>query len=111
VANKVVVTVFAMMVAASGSAFAKGDVAAGKSKSAACASCHGVTGVSSIGAYPNLAGQGYTYLVNQLKAFRDGKRKDPLMAPMAKPLSDQDIDNLAAFFSAQTGAQDSKPAK
>jgi cytochrome c553 len=39
------------------------------------------------------------YLVAQMKAFRDGKRKDPMMSPMAAPLSDADIDNLAAYYS------------
>jgi cytochrome c553 len=49
--------------------------------------------------WPNLAGQKEGYLVKQLKAFRDGVRTDPMMSPMAKPLTDDDIENLAAYFS------------
>jgi cytochrome c553 len=49
--------------------------------------------------WPNLAGQKEGYLVKQIKAFRDGVRSDPMMSPMAKPLTDADIDNLAAYFS------------
>ncbi len=83
---------------ASGSVFA-GDAAAGKARSAVCAACHGGNGVSSNNMWPNLAGQKEGYLVLQLKAFRDGQRKNALMAPMAAGLSDKDIDNLAAYFS------------
>jgi cytochrome c553 len=75
-----------------------GDAAAGKAKSAVCAGCHGANGVSAAPIYPNLAGQKEAYLVAQLKAFRDGTRANAIMAPMAKPLSDADIDNLAAYY-------------
>ncbi len=78
---------------------AAGDAAAGKAKAAVCAGCHGAKGVSANPMWPNLAGQKDAYLVKQLKAFREGKRQDPMMSPMAKPLSDADIDNLAAYFS------------
>ncbi len=78
---------------------AGGDAAAGKEKSLICAGCHGATGVSPLGLWPNLAGQKEAYLVKQLKAFRDGSRKEPSMEPMAKPLTDDDIANLAAHFS------------
>jgi len=78
---------------------AAGDAAAGKARAAACASCHGANGISANPLWPNLAGQKDAYIVKQLKAFRDGVRSDPMMSPMAKPLSDADIDNLAAYFS------------
>ncbi|MFP5505168.1 MAG: c-type cytochrome [Gammaproteobacteria bacterium] len=87
-----------LAVAASGAAMA-GDAAAGKAKSATCAGCHGAAGVSNNPLWPNLAGQKDAYLVKQMKAFRDGTRADPMMAPMAKPLSDEDIANLAAYYS------------
>lgn len=86
-------------VLASGTALAAGDAAAGKAKSATCAGCHGAEGISANPLWPNLAGQKDAYIVKQLKAFRDGTRTDPMMAPMAKPLSDDDINNLAAYFS------------
>lgn len=76
-----------------------GDAAAGKAKSATCAACHGPNGISPNDMWPNLAGQKAGYLTAQMKAFRDGKRSDPMMAPMAAPLSDADIANLAAYYS------------
>ncbi len=82
-----------------GSAMAAGDAAAGKVKAAVCAACHGVNGIGMQPLWPNLAGQKAEYIVKQLKAFKAGTRKDPLMSPQAAPLSDQDMENLAAYFS------------
>ncbi len=76
-----------------------GDAAAGKAKAATCGACHGQNGISPNDLWPNLAGQKQSYLVKQIKAFRDGQRADPMMAPMAAALSDADIDDLAAFYS------------
>jgi len=78
---------------------AQGDAAAGEEKSALCAACHGADGNSPNDLWPNLTGQKFGYLVKQMKAFRDGSRSDPLMSPMAAPLTDADIDNLAAYYS------------
>lgn len=77
---------------------AGGDINAGKAKAAACAACHGAEGISANPVWPNLAGQKEVYLVKQMKAFKDGSRKDPMMGPMAMPLSDADMANLAAYF-------------
>jgi cytochrome c553 len=76
-----------------------GDAAAGKAKSAICAACHGAEGISAIPNYPNLACQKEKYLVKAIHDFKSGARKEPLMAPMVAPLSDTDIENLAAHFS------------
>jgi cytochrome c553 len=76
-----------------------GDAAAGKSRAAACGACHGAAGISANDMWPNLAGQKETYLAKQMKAFRDGARKDPMMGPMAAGLSDDDVANLAAYYS------------
>ncbi len=76
-----------------------GDAAAGKAKSAICMACHGAAGMSPNDIWPNLAGQKEGYLVKQIKAFRDGVRVDPMMAPMVSSLSDEDVDNLAAYYS------------
>ncbi len=76
-----------------------GDAAAGKTKAATCAGCHGAKGISAIPTYPNLAGQKEAYLVKQMKAFKDGTRKEPTMNAMAAPLSDADIANIAAYYS------------
>jgi cytochrome c553 len=80
-------------------AVAQGDADAGKAKSAVCAGCHGSTGISAIGMYPNLAGQNEAYTVSQLKAFKNGTRMAPMMASMAAGLSEQDMEDLAAYFS------------
>ncbi len=88
-----------MVLLASSASFAAGDAGKGKSKAAMCAACHGAAGVSANNLWPNLAGQKEGYLAKQMKAFRDGKRKDPMMSGMAKPLSDDDIANLSAYFS------------
>lgn len=74
------------------------DAAAGKAKSATCAGCHGAAGISAVPTYPNLAGQKEAYTIKQLKAFKDGTRKDPTMNAMSKPLSDADMANIAAYF-------------
>lgn len=98
--------VFLVLAVPSGAAFAAGDAAAGdavagKTKAAVCAACHGATGRSTNDTWPNLAGQKLPYLVKQIKAFRDGTRTNPLMTPMAKTLSDADIEDVAAWFSSQ----------
>lgn len=74
------------------------DAAAGKAKAATCVACHGPEGVSVNPMWPNLAGQKEAYLAKQMKDFRDGRRNDPVMGPMAKGLSDEDIANLAAYY-------------
>jgi cytochrome c553 len=75
-----------------------GDAAAGKAKTGMCAACHGAAGISAVPMYPNLAGQKEAYIAKQLKDFKAGKRKDPVMAPMAMALSDEDIANIAAYY-------------
>lgn len=67
-----------------------------------CVACHGDNGVSTNAEWPSLAGQKKTYLVDQLTAFRDGDRSNPLMAPMIANLSDADIQALAGYYSMQT---------
>ncbi len=86
-------------------AFAVGDAAAGKAASATCAGCHGADGNSANPEWPKLAGQGAPYLIKELHNFKEGKRKNATMAPMAMGLSDLDMENLAAYFSSQTMSQ------
>ena len=80
-----------------------GDPEAGKAKSAVCAGCHGVDGVSPSPAFPNIAGQYADYLEHVLKEYRSGVRPNPVMAGMSASLSDDDIADLAAYFSQQSG--------
>jgi len=95
-----VIRTLAILASASMSvAVSAGDIQAGKAKAGVCASCHGSEGISANALWPNLAGQQEQYLAKQLRAFRDGTRSDPLMSPMAKELSEADIDDLAAYYS------------
>lgn len=96
--RQILTVISALTLAASANVAFAGDVAAGKAKAATCAGCHGATGISSVPTYPNLAGQKAAYTVKQLKAFKDGSRKDPTMNAMSAPLSDADMANLAAFY-------------
>ncbi|MGF1687986.1 cytochrome c [Photobacterium japonica] len=83
-------------------AMAAGDPAAGKAKSAICAACHGAEGIAAIPSYPNLKGQNAQYLTSALKAYQNKERTGAMaqvMQPMAGMLNDQDIANLAAYYS------------
>jgi cytochrome c553 len=94
--------VFLLMVAAALSAGAThaAEPVVGRTKAdAACAVCHGPTGMSMMPNTPNLAGQPAGYLVEQLKNYRSGKRPHEVMAVIAKPLTDAEIENLAAWYS------------
>ena len=76
------------------------DVAEGRAKAdAACALCHGPNGVASMPGAPNLAGQQAIYLSEQLKNYRSGKRHHEVMSYIAKPLTDAEITQLAAWYS------------
>jgi len=78
-----------------------GDAKAGGAKAeSVCAVCHGVDGLSKIPEAPNLAGQNENYLVEQLTAFKSGERKNEMMSIVSQNLSDDDIANLAAYYSA-----------
>ena len=101
---KTLIAVVASM-ALTGVSIAAGNADAGKTKSASCAACHGADGNSANPAWPKLAGQGASYIVKQLADFKDKKRNDPLMSSQAVALSSQDMDDLAAYFSSQTGSQ------
>ena len=77
------------------------DITAGEQKAANCMGCHGPKGKSSSVQWPNLAAQQSTYIVSQLNAFKTGTRNNPMMQSMAANLSDDDINNLAAYYSSQ----------
>jgi cytochrome c553 len=77
------------------------DIDAGRAKAQVCAACHGADGNSAAGTYPNLAGQTWRYLYLQLKDFKEGRRKDPVMSGMAAPLSREDMIDIANFYAAQ----------
>lgn len=82
-------------------AAAEGSADAGKAKSMTCAGCHGVDGNSVNPEWPSLAGQHASYIARQLAAFKDGTRSNPLMSAQAMMLSEQDMQDLGAYFAAQ----------
>jgi cytochrome c553 len=102
----------AMLAAGAVPALAAGSAAAGKTKSATCAGCHGPDGNSLVPTFPRLAGLSAAYIAKQLADFKDPKsgRTDPTMGAMAAPLSPQDIADLAAYFSSQKPAAGSASA-
>lgn len=86
---------------------AKGNPADGKEKAKTCEACHGLAGDKVVDqSYPLLAGQYADYLEQALHDYRSGARINPIMAGMASPLSNQDIEDLAAWFASQKGLVD-----
>ncbi|MCK0163505.1 c-type cytochrome [Marinobacter sp. S6332] len=98
----VVAGLFALGASVPAVSSAAGDVAAGKAKAAVCAACHGQNGIAQIPMYANLAGQHEQYLVSALKAYKNKQRNGGqavIMQGQAAALSDEDIANLAAYYS------------
>lgn len=91
-----------VVLGAVGTVQAAGDAAAGQTKAATCAGCHGADGNSFVPTFPKLAGQHDSYTAKQLADFKSGARKDPIMTGMAAPLSEQDMADLGAYFANQT---------
>jgi len=98
--NKLIVSLITLMLFCVDS-IAVGNIEAGKGKSATCAACHGPDGNSSNPTWPNIAGQHAGYIAKQLHDFRSGTRKNDQMSPMAMGLSDEDIEDLSAYYAAQ----------
>jgi YVTN family beta-propeller protein len=108
--RKAVVTLLALLalppmgaLAAEGIA-PKGDAAAGRSDAGQCAACHGFTGASTSPDWPSLGGQKYAYLLQQLRAFQTGARRNPVMTPIARQLSARQTRDVVAWFSSQKPA-------
>ncbi|MDH4023273.1 MAG: cytochrome c4 [Gammaproteobacteria bacterium] len=87
-----------------GSSLAAGSPEAGQAKAATCAACHGMDGNSQNPEWPSIAGQHENYIIKSLKSFKSGERQNVLMSGMAMPLSDEDMADLAAYFSSQKRA-------
>jgi cytochrome c553 len=101
--NKTLFILAAATLGFSLSVHAEGDYEAGKAKSTTCAACHGFDGNSTVPTFPRLAGQHQDYLYHSLKAYKSGKRKNPIMAGQVQALSDTDMQDLATYFSQQKG--------
>jgi cytochrome c553 len=99
--NWFVITLCLLITFIVGVSSAAGNVQAGKEKSAVCAPCHGPDGNATNPEWPKLAGQHAGYLVKQLTYFKDGERVNETMKGIASNLSEQDREDLAAYFSSQ----------
>ncbi len=91
-------------------ALAGGDPDAGRTKAQACASCHGADGNATNPQFPRLAGQYESYLLHALRQYKSNARKNPIMNGMVANLSEQDLKDLAAWFSSQKGLHDTPAA-
>lgn len=97
--KRTLVIILTVMVFGAAVSATAADIEAGKARATLCAACHGPDGISMNDLWPNLRGQKQGYLIKQIKAYRDGERQDPTMLPMVKPLTDEDIENIAAYYS------------
>ena len=77
------------------------NIEAGKKKAEACAACHGADGNAVATMFPTLAGQNARYLYLQLKDYKEGRRQNPMMSPMAANLAKEDMQDLAVYFASQ----------
>jgi cytochrome c553 len=107
---RVTLTALSMLVAISFGVHAQ-DIEAGKKKAEACVACHGANGNSPSGAFPTIAGQNARYIYLQLRDYKEGRRKNPMMSPIAAGLEKQDMHDLAAYFASQKQARTSFKAE
>jgi len=82
-------------------ACSNGDAGSGQARAVTCQACHGGNGMHTTSNTPRLAGQSQQYIAKQLRDFRDGRRSNPTMEPLAKSLNNDQIDDLAAYFESQ----------
>lgn len=82
---------------------AGGNAAEGKNKSTTCSACHGEIGIATQSIYPNLAGQHQNYLEKALHDYRDGSRNNAVMSSFAANLTDEDIEDISAWYASQKG--------
>lgn len=85
---------------------AEGYPEAGREKAKQCEACHGTDGKAVEPSYPNLAGQHESYLIKALSDYRSGARENAIMQSFAAKLSNQDIEDLAAWYASQEGLKD-----
>ena len=103
----IIILATVLLASFSSSIIAAGDAEAGQTKSATCMGCHGLAGNSAIATFPKLAGQGEAYLLKQLQNFKSGERNNAIMAGVASLLSEQDMMDIAAYYSIQTISENS----
>jgi len=106
----VIIFVSIVLVTLSANSLASGDAEAGQTKSATCMGCHGLAGNSTMPNFPKLAGQGEGYILKQLQEFKSGARNNAIMAGVVAILSEQDMMDIAAYYSTQTISENSAKA-
>ena len=105
--NKMVLSALFISIFSPGSAFATGDVQAGKIKAYTCTGCHGIPGYNNVYPtynVPKIGGQNYAYLVAALKAYQNGERDHATMELQALSLNDGDIEDISAYFASLGGS-------
>ena len=100
---KHLIIVLIVQIVLTASAVAAGNAQAGKEKSATCVACHGENGISATPMFPNIAGQYEDYIYHALNSYKDGGRNNAIMVGIASALSDQDMKDLAAYYSSMDG--------
>jgi len=98
-----------ILIAGYSCAHAEGNVSAGKEKAATCAGCHGADGNSETPIFPKFAGQHAAYIAKQLHDFKSQKRPNPTMNAISEMLTDEDIDDLSAYYANQQGTTENTP--
>ena len=98
-----ILTIWTILFATAAPVSMAGDVEAGAAKAEPCAACHGANGNTPIADNPKIAGQHRLYLLYVLRAYKSGERQNAIMAAQTAPLSDEDLQDLAAYFAAQPG--------
>ena len=80
-----------------------GDPVRGQEKSLSCQACHGADGNSPVTMFPIIAGQHQDYLLHSMRSYKTGERTNPIMVAIVQPLTDQDLEDLAAYYARQKG--------
>lgn len=106
----IIIFVSIVLATLSTNSLASGDAEAGQAKSATCMGCHGLAGNSTLANFPKLAGQGEGYILKQLQEYKSGVRENAIMAGVASLLSEQDMMDIAAYYSIQTISENSAKA-
>ncbi|MGR9052645.1 MAG: c-type cytochrome [Gammaproteobacteria bacterium] len=99
--KRLALSVFLFFTGTASVVFAEGNISAGKEKATACAGCHGEKGNSMVPTFPKLAQQHTSYLIKELNAFKNGSRVNAMMNALAGALSDEDMMDIATFYSSQ----------
>ena len=108
--KKTVILISIIFAAFSSVSFASGSAEAGQAKAAICMGCHGADGNSLMASYPKIAGQGEGYLIKQLQDFKSGARPSAMMVGFVAALLEEDMSDLAAYFSSQTVSENTAKA-